>query len=113
MTDQFNFSTGLEGLGGSQSLTPYDPYRIDNRVYKNERLNIDGYRFTNCAFINCTVITMNGNFEINQCYFQASLVYFGGNAQRIMKIAGAFATEWSMPEGLRPQRESDGAVTVK
>jgi hypothetical protein len=113
MSDPFDFSKALQGLAKTQSLAPYDPYSIENRVYKGETLNIDGYRFTNCAFIRCTLVTANGNFEINQCYLQNCFVLFAGNAQRVMRIAGVVATEWQMPDGLRPHREDDGAVTVK
>jgi len=53
--------------GARRPLTLLEQYTIDNRVYKNERINLDGYTFRNCAFINCDLNTAKGNFRLQDC----------------------------------------------
>lgn len=38
-------------------------YLIENLVYKDNHLQLDGYRFKNCAFVNCVLHTTSENFK--------------------------------------------------
>src|SRR5690349_21507557 len=48
-----------------QPLVFFNPYKVEDRVYKNQQINVDGYSFKNCAFINCTITTSKGNFHFD------------------------------------------------
>lgn len=88
-------------------------YEINDRVYKNETINLDGYTFINCAFMNCFLNTTTGNFRIRECFFGSqSLFVFNGVAQRIVKLASLLDWNNSALE-LRATFHSDGSVTVE
>ena len=62
-------------------------FKIENLVYKEKRIMLDGYRFKNCAFVNCILHTSTGNFRIEECFFQGDWwVHFSGNAANIVKL---------------------------
>lgn len=108
---------------GSRSLvnlygltpTPFDlqKYVIENRVYKNVQVNLDGYTFRNCAFIGCELRTAKGNFHIVDCHFGDCSVYFVGNALRIVKLSSMLLESWGqLNEGIRAKVEPDGGATI-
>lgn len=92
------------------SAIPFSQYNIDSRVYKNETFCLDGYHFTNCAFISCTLTTSKANFTINGCYFGSCRIEFSGNASRAIKLASLIST-WTQP--IRAEVQADGATTVR
>ena len=88
-------------------------YAIENRVYKNVQINLDGYTFRNCAFIDCNLNTSKGNFHIIDCHFAGCRIYFMGNALRIVKLSSTLLGSWSnLNNELRAKIEPDGGVTI-
>ncbi|HEY3768242.1 MAG TPA: hypothetical protein VGN44_06185, partial [Candidatus Angelobacter sp.] len=76
MSDEQQFNAlDLFGVTKSSSLATYNPYQVDDRVYKEQNLHIDGYHFKNCAFIRCNLQVSRGNFSIDKCYFQNCTLY--------------------------------------
>src|SRR6266853_1709881 len=69
-------------------------YAIENRVYKNVQINLDGYTFRNCAFIGCELHTRKGNFRIVDCHISNCTTYFLGNALRIVKLFSIYLESW-------------------
>jgi len=103
----------LATLGSLNTPTLLDPHSVENRVYKNQRISLDGYSFTNCAFINCELFTSKGNFHMVGCYFNLGTVYFSENALRVVRLSALLLGNWGhVPEPLRPHVESDGGVTI-
>jgi hypothetical protein len=99
---------------GSNPPGIFNPYQIHDRVYKNQQVDIDGYHFTNCAFISCTLNTSKGNFSFNNCYFAKTNALFGGNAQRVVRLLSLYIkSDPPLPEGLRAVIDPDFAVTVR
>jgi hypothetical protein len=86
---------------------------VENLVFKDRVLYLDGYDFKNCAFIGCTLRTTVGNFTLEQCYFGGSWwVYFDGGALNIVKLTRIL--DWTSPNpGLSPVRDPDGGITIK
>src|SRR5436309_2062025 len=95
-------------------LQLYQPYVIDNRVYKRVRINLDGYTFRNCAFIDCLLQTAKGNFILESCHLHMCTFQFSGNALRVAKLCSLLLGNWEqLNEGLRAQIEADGSCTVR
>ena len=85
-------------------------YEVNNRVYKNQEVQLDGYTFRNCAFINCVLVTLTGNFHIDSCHFHLGQIYFGGNAFRSIQLSSLlWGTDMS---GFRGKVEPDGSITI-
>ncbi len=60
---------------------------IENRVYRDVSLSLDGYTFKNCAFYNCDLQTALGNFTLDRCWLGDCRIYFGGHSPKILKLA--------------------------
>lgn len=103
----------LAGLAPQQPLTLLDPHLVENRVYKNQRITLDAYRFANCVFINCELHTSKGNFHLSDCHFSQCTINFSGSALRAVKLSSLLLGTWDqLNEGLRPLIEPDGGVTI-
>ncbi len=95
-------------------LTLLERYTIDNRVYKNDRIDLDGYTFRNCAFINCVLHTAKGNFYLESCHFHLCTLHFSGNALRVVRFSSILLGNWDqLNEGLRAQVHPDGSVSIR
>ncbi len=95
-------------------LTLFEPYLVENRVYKNTNINLDGYTFRNCAFVNCILHISKGNFELDSCFIHLCTLQISGNAATLLKLYSAFLGNWAeLPQGLRPQIETDGSLTIR
>jgi hypothetical protein len=111
--------TSLYGIlpsGGTlaRRTSLFEPHVIENRVYKNENLSLDGYIFRNCAIIDCVLYTEKGNFQIEDCHFARCVATFGGNALRIVKYSALMLSTWEqLIAEFRPAVEADGGVTIK
>jgi hypothetical protein len=69
-------------------------FTIENLVYKDAQIELDGYRFKNCAFVNCVLHTASGNFKLEECFVQGNWwAKVDGNALNVMKLASAL--DWS------------------
>jgi len=96
-----------------QPLTLLEAYNVQNRVYKNQQVKLDGYTFTNCAFISCELFTSKGNFHIRSCHFQMSTLYFSGNALNVVKLSSILMSNWEqLNESLKAHIAVDGGVTI-
>jgi len=103
-------------LGGSalpSSVDLLEKYTVENRVYKSQRIYLDGYTFKNCAFINCELHASKGSFHLVDCHFNLCTLHFSGNALRSVKLSSLLLGTWAqLNEGLRPIVEWDGGVTI-
>lgn len=88
-------------------------YPVENLVFKDRILYLDGYDFKNCAFVGCTLRTTLGNFTLEQCYFGGNWgVWFEGSAPNIVKLTRIL--DWTNPNPvLSPVIDPDGAITIK
>jgi hypothetical protein len=97
-----------------QTALAFQPYSIDGRVYKNTALNLDGYTFSNCVFIECELTTSKANFHIRDCHFQSCRIVFSGNALRAAKLCSLLMGNWDhLPEALRAKVEPDWGLTIE
>src|SRR5205823_7731250 len=93
--------------------TLLEPHVVENRVYKNVDLSLDGYTFQNCAFIGCILRANKGNFHVIACHFSSCTVLFTGNALKIVRLSSLLLESWqNVDESLRPHIERDGGVTL-
>jgi len=91
----------------------FEQYVIRDRVYRDSEISLDGYRFVNCAFINCTLRTSKGSFHMDRCFIHLCTVLPRGNAARIIALTAVFVGTWAeLPPGLSPKIEPDGSITI-
>jgi hypothetical protein len=76
------------GLTGPLSIPQAPYYAVENLVFKNQRITLDGYHFKNCAFVDCVLRTLTGKFKIEECYLQGSFwLAFADDALRVARLA--------------------------
>lgn len=84
--------------------------RVEDRFYRNVRVDLDGYHFINCGFQNCEFGTITGDFKIEGCVIRGCTAPFSRATVRQIKL-------FSYIEGigLPPDYSftmSDDAVTI-
>jgi hypothetical protein len=87
-------------------------YEVRDRVYKQQRVQLDGYIFTNCVFLGCDVFTGRGNFVLRECFFNNCRLYFVGSANRVVKLANLLELG-TIDLGIMPTYHEDGSVTIE
>jgi len=85
---------------------------IENLVFNEKSIKLDGYRFRNCAFVNCTLEVRRGNFRLEECFFQGNWwCSFDGDAQRIAKLFTILDSATIVP-GLKAVLHENGGVSI-
>jgi hypothetical protein len=70
------------------TLTTLEP--VQGKHFKNESVEIDGRRFTNCTFNGCTLIYFGGDVEFGPgCIVEDSRPRFAGPARRTVLLLHA------------------------
>ena len=75
----------LQTIMESVARNPQDRYFKDQRVY------LDGYVFTNCCFNHCELHSETGIFVLKSCMIMQNCVpFFGASALRVIKMLNLF-----------------------
>ena len=111
------FNQAIFGMGGVplpilSTLLANMSKTVQDRFYKNQVINIDGYTFTNCCFQGCTLVTETGVFVLDGCTLLGCTVQFGDNAIRLVKLFNFLAGMTKYPF-FYPVIASDGSITIK
>jgi len=111
--DNQNLLAAIGALSGLAGPAPalLNPHKIEDRVYKNQAINLDGYHFYNCAFINCVLSSSKGNFSFHSCYFQTNQIQLEGNALTAVRLASI--CNWQNVPYWHAEIEPDGATTIR
>ena len=59
---------------------------ISDKVFRDSEIQIDGYRFINCRFLNCTLVVYRGAFEFQLCHKTGGTVVFTGEALKCFQL---------------------------
>jgi hypothetical protein len=106
------FSSGGLGGAGLVSFLPKISQPIENVVYKQKQITLDGYKFKNCAFIGCQLFTDVGNFVLEECFLNPQTVFFfKEDALRVVKLASLL--DFAQSPGLQPVWHPDGSITIE
>lgn len=100
--------------GPLSRLTPPPGYLqpIENLVFKDKTILLDGYRFKNCSFVNCVLLVSSGRFRLEECFLHAGWwANFEGNALNVMKLASIL--DWSsVGAQYRAEWHPNGGVSI-
>lgn len=105
--------TALAPPKSFSSLLKKYSYDVHDRFYKDQKIHLDGYSFTNCGFKNCTFVTNTGVFTIESCTFMDCSVEFGDDAIRIIKLFHLFSGTGDEFPNFSPQMAPDGTTTIR
>ncbi len=101
--------TGPSTLGSK--LRAQGGGNVRNQYYKNVKIELNGYSFTNCCFEGCHLYTNTGLFAFNACRIVGCALFFGDPALRVLK---AFHTFYGLSQFavFNPNFSPDGLVTI-
>ncbi|KOO14395.1 hypothetical protein AKJ18_13915 [Vibrio xuii] len=98
-------------LGGLASLS--SPYiECSGLWYNGQTVNLDGYRFVNCRFDNCTLNSNSGQFELINCFVdERTNVMHGANNMKVLRLF--HRNNCDQDSIFSPQFNPDGTITIK
>jgi hypothetical protein len=105
-----HFTPDIAAILESVAKNPRD------RVYKDQRVHLDGYTFTNCCFNNCVLESDSGIFALKACMIMTNCqFYFGPSALRIIKLFNLLYPPSGVAahEVYNATNEAHGTVTVE
>lgn len=88
---------------------------VVNKAFKDQTVVIDGYRFINCLFDNCTFVINRGTFELHNCQLGIKMFYFGEEAQKtiqLLQLSGSCNACSNIPQFMKPRINADGTVSI-
>ena len=103
---------GAFGLPAALNVFGSHPHDL---YFKNQRIVLDGYFFTNCCFDNCELVTDNGIFALRSCKLINCRVNYGPNAARIIRLwnaSGPFTGQPGVWPAINGWIGPDGSLTV-
>ncbi len=59
---------------------------IADKVFKDRKIYIDGYRFINCSFENCEMFILRGTFEFHHCATFGGIRVFSCEALKTVQL---------------------------
>jgi len=105
--------------GSISPPSPPSPPAIEDRWFKDETINVDGYTFVRCRFDRCKLITVNATFAFRNCYIDTlSSIFFNGPALKIARllthvlVQNGRVTLRPDEAGLLPTLHPDGTFTL-
>lgn len=109
---------GLRVRGAREGLPPAlalgDPLVVRNLYFSGKQVTVDGYRFEECRFDDCTLVAHSTNFALDRCILDADCVVRYGPS--LVKVIQLFTSryEWLADQlpGLGPTRHPDGTISI-
>ncbi|EJS4013481.1 hypothetical protein L1D12_19885 [Vibrio parahaemolyticus] len=97
--------------------TPHSSLLLESRDlwFNKKQVVLDGYRFTNCRFDGCELFVQSTNFELENCYIDATTVIkYGDGVSRVIKLFNKdnIWMKSSMPH-FTATHNDDGTITIK
>lgn len=62
-----------------------------NEYFLDKTIYLDGYKFSNCRFDRCNLVTYSGDINLDHCVISNDCVInYGGNALKVTKLFNRF-----------------------
>lgn len=84
--DAYNFAAEFLRSISSPPPAPAPP-TIEDRWFKDQSINIDGYTFVRCRFDRCKLVTERATFAFRNCYLDPQTgLFFNGAALKLVRL---------------------------
>ena len=84
---------------------------IEDQYFKEQTLFVDGYRFINCRFENCTLNVLRGTFEFHHCSLAGGLFTYDAEALKCIQLFNSGGAP-KVPEAFQSKKYPDGSFTI-
>jgi hypothetical protein len=82
------------------AMPTYQPPVIRGRTFQNQTVKLDGFRFEQCEFIDCTLVYAGGPADCSECGFHPGTQWkFEGQAETLMQVLPRFGWRFSFGDG--------------
>jgi hypothetical protein len=86
---------------------------VQNFVYRDQTIHLDGFHFTNCRFERCTLASDFGDFTLTRCFISPdSRLGFSSALVRVIRLFH-LSVQQEVGPGFRPQIDENGLVTIE
>lgn len=117
----------LAGLSTPSLMTPIfppppppPPPPIQDRWFKGQTINVDGYVFERCRFDGCVLVTEFATFAFRECFISPnSALYFKGPSLKVARLLAHFfrvqgrVTTLAGEEGIFAHLNGDGTFSLE
>jgi hypothetical protein len=84
-------------------MATFTPHPIKGKRFVRQTVNLDGFRFENCEFEDCTLVYSGGPADCSACMFHPDTQWqFQGQAAMMMQVLPLFGWRFSFGTG-RPE----------
>lgn len=105
---------GLNSVLGSAD--PFGNRPVENLYFLDKKIILDGYSFTGCRFDRCTLVITTSNFELINCFVDASCtIEYGHQVTKIIQLFNSRypqAYQFFAPPFV-PVINPNGTITIK
>jgi hypothetical protein len=84
---------------------------ITDQVFTNRNFYIDGYRFINCSFIDCTLVTLRGTFEFHRCRLTGGWKFSYEAMKSVQLYHTGTQYEYAL-DPFKPKVHDDGTISI-
>lgn len=86
---------------------------LSDKIFIDRHFSLDGYRFVNCRFENCTLVTYRGTFELHHCWIDAATTRrFTADAQKCVQFYTYKDEKLQVVPAFGPKVYPDGSVSI-
>lgn len=105
-------SEGINALAGLANLWTIP--EITGAWYNGKEVKLDGFKFVNCRFDNCTLTLSSNNIELDHCIIDDdSIILYSGDVLKPLRLWNR-NTKWiydNVPT-FAPTKNDDGTITI-
>jgi hypothetical protein len=86
--------------------------QLSDQMFKDRTMYIDGYRFINCSFVNCTFMILRGTFEFHHCLMDGVTRQWGEDAMKCIQLYTWAHPQWRAMKEFGPREQPDGTFSI-
>jgi hypothetical protein len=87
---------------------------VTDQLFEKRVIYIDGYRFINCRFVDCTVKTLRGTFELHHCVIAGGSINYNADALKSIQLfrSGGAAPAPEVAPKFNGKKYPDGSLSI-
>ena len=85
---------------------------VADQMFRNRDVYVDGYRFINCSFIECRLLTDRGTFEFHHCVRSGCSRVLGEDAQKSVQFYTLGNEKLQSSMDFAPKTHEDGTFSI-
>jgi hypothetical protein len=85
---------------------------VADKLFQDQNIYIDGYRFINCSFLNCNFHVLRGTFEFHHCVMRGGTRIWGEDAMKSVQFYTLNLAQWQATPQFGAKIHQDGSFSI-